>query len=569
MTTNKIRFDLALFIILILGLVCQSSAFGHFVWVAKTDDGGQVRIYFGEGPHPDKAQFLGGLKEIKVWSVDANGNAKPLAYEKKTEGENGWFEAKAGSSIRAVDVDCQYGLFSRGEKSMLLHYCAKYSDYQPGMKTNANPKLPVDVICQCGDQMTTFNVLHNQKPVVESEVQIVEQGGQVHDLKTDSQGMVKLDKVPNGQWLVRAKVTEPKAGTFDGKEYSEKRTYCTLVIGLQKTQVKNSEQADSESTKSTESAEGISQPFASKLKTGKSLPELPVGITSFGGAVVGDHVYAFGGHCGHAHEYYKGAQNSKLYRLNWNSPTDWEVVHEGSSGLQGLAMVQHQGNLYRVGGFVARNEEGEDQDLHSVGEFARFNSDKNAWEQLSPMPVPRSSLDAVVVGDKLFVVGGWTLAGKDSTVWCDDAVWIDLKDKDAKWQKLDVPFKRRALSVGFQGDKLYVIGGMREKGGPTGEVSVYDIANNKWSDGPKLPGEKGMEGFGNSCFNVGGKLVLSTYSGQVLRLNDGKAGWEKLHELETGRFFHRLLPLNKNKFVLVGGANMDVGKLHDVEVFEF
>jgi N-acetylneuraminic acid mutarotase len=173
-----------------------------------------------------------------------------------------------------------------------------------------------------------------------------------------------------------------------------------------------------------------------------------------------------------------------------------------------------------------------------------------------------------VVGDTLYVVGGWNLQGEEQTVWHDHALSIDLRDPDAAWVKIPTPFKRRALSVGHQGEKLYVVGGMQEKGGPTRKVSVYDIDQQEWSEGPDLPTGGTMEGFGSSCFNIGGRLVVSTYSGNVLRLADAADDWKKIGELETGRFFHRLLPYSGDKFVIVGGANMEIGKLLDVAVMD-
>lgn len=297
----------------------------------------------------------------------------------------------------------------------------------------------------------------------------------------------------------------------------------------------------------------------------KSLPKLPVGITSFGGAVVGESLYVFGGHCGDAHDYYRSGQNGTLYRLNLKDPQTWELVDEGT-GMQGLAMVQHNGTLYRVGGFEARNKKGEDHDLHSTDLFARFDVESASWISLTPLPEPRSSLDAVVVDDTLYVVGGWTLSGDTETVWREEGLSLDLSKRDAKWQRFTVPFQRRALSLGHRDGKLYVVGGMQKEGGPTSKVQVYDLKSKIWSEGPKLPGDGKMEGFGSSCFDVGGKLVASTYSGSVLVLNSDGNGWDEVHKFNPGRFFHRLLPVSSDSFLLVGGANMGTGKIMDVPV---
>ena len=304
------------------------------------------------------------------------------------------------------------------------------------------------------------------------------------------------------------------------------------------------------------------------MKVG-SLPELPVGVTSFGGALCGDDLFVWGGHCGEAHQYNASGQNRILYRLNLKDPTEWKAEHESERGRQGLAMVSHDGKLYRMGGFEARNEQGDEHDLHSVTDFEMYDVAVGEWVPLTPMPESRSSFDAVVVADKLFVMGGWSLAGEGNTKWSEPAYSFDLSNPEGQWTELPAPpFQRRAMSLAFDDDKIYVIGGMQKAGGPTRKVDVYNTSTQEWSEGPELPGEQGMEGFGNSAFNIDGSLCVTTYSGMVYSLAD-HSEWKKMGELETGRFFHRLLPIGERKFALVGGANMESGKTFDVLTIEF
>ncbi len=297
----------------------------------------------------------------------------------------------------------------------------------------------------------------------------------------------------------------------------------------------------------------------------KKMADLPDGITSFGGAVLDGYLYTFGGHKGGAHHYYASGQNRLLQRLNLKHPEKWETVGEGP-GLQGLAMVGHEKDLYRIGGFSALNKEEEDQRLVSQSEFARFDFASRQWEQLAPLPEPRSSFDAVVIGDTIYVVGGWTMDGDKETKWLETRYKYDLAADSGKWESLPKPpFKRRAVSLGFLGDSLYVIGGMQDKGGPTTKVAIFDLEKQVWKEGPNLPGQ-GMEGFGSSAFNVGGNLVVSTYGGHVYRLNAGDRQWEKITTMPEGRFSHRLLPISNTHVVLVGGANMESGKTDEIEV---
>lgn len=301
-------------------------------------------------------------------------------------------------------------------------------------------------------------------------------------------------------------------------------------------------------------------------KKGISLADIPEGITSFGGAIANNKLYVFGGHTGTAHSYYESGQNKTLFELDLTKPTQWNKVADGL-GLQGLAMVSHGGKLYRLGGFHAHNKEGEKHDLRSVADFAVFDFKTKKWNALAPMPTGRSSFDAVVVGDMIYVIGGWKMNGTKGTEWIKSAISIDLSEEDPKWTELpEPPFQRRALSVGCQDNKIVAIGGMQQKGGPTKKVAIYDPATKKWSDGPSLPEGDNMEGFGSSCFLVGDRLVVSTYGGNVYRLSKSMSKWEKINTLESGRFFHRLLPLNDQNFVLVGGASMETGKFYELEV---
>ncbi|MDA7978664.1 MAG: hypothetical protein MPJ50_07835 [Pirellulales bacterium] len=292
-------------------------------------------------------------------------------------------------------------------------------------------------------------------------------------------------------------------------------------------------------------------------------PELPQGITSFGAAVAGDFVYVYGGNHEDAHQYSRLGQSNELLRISLSNPAKWETLPEGPR-MQGLGMVAYDGNLYRVGGFSARNESGEPQDLWSSNSFARFHVEENKWEELVPLPEPRSSHDAAMLGSTLYVVGGWSMQGDAETVWHKTAYAIDLAAGTLEWRKLPTPpFTRRAISIAPARGKIYVIGGM-EPNGPTTKVAYYDPESNSWETGPHLPGE-GMEGFGSAACWSNDQMFVSTYGGNVYQLNSAEDDWMKLATLEPGRFFHRMVP-TASELVLVGGANMEIGRLRELDI---
>ena len=298
-----------------------------------------------------------------------------------------------------------------------------------------------------------------------------------------------------------------------------------------------------------------------------SYPDLPQAITSFGAAIVGEWLYIYGGHHGKPHHYSQAGQSGKLRRLNLKAPLAWESVATGPK-LTGLAMVAHDGMLYRAGGFTARNNDDQDQNLWSVADFTRFDPKTDKWEELPPMPQPRSSFDTCIMGDTLFVVGGWALKGDEKTVWHDTAYSIDLSRKPLRWTALPKPpFQRRALSLGTVNGQIYAIGGMQPNDKVTTETAIYDPIKGSWSEGPRLPGDD-MEGFGTACCTVDGRLYTSTMSGKLLYLSDDATLWDTARTLSDGRFFHRMRPLGNAKIVFMGGANMNTGKFASVDVVD-
>lgn len=294
-------------------------------------------------------------------------------------------------------------------------------------------------------------------------------------------------------------------------------------------------------------------------------PPLPELVTSFGAAIADGALYVYGGHTGGAHSYDNRSQAHTMRRLDLKNPKGWEALAKGPP-LQGLAMVAHQGRLYRLGGFTAKNDEGEEHDLWSQAAVERFDPATGKWSSLPPLPEPRSSFDAAVLGDSIYVIGGWSLQGDAETQWHQTAHRLQLDEETLRWRPLaKPPFQRRALSVAAFDGKVYAIGGMQQNGGPTTRVDVYDPEKDAWTRGPNLVGE-GMSGFGSSSFATGGRLYVSTYDGKLQRLSKDGKRFEVVRELERARFFHRMLPLDAKRLISVGGASMEIGKFEEVDV---
>lgn len=304
-----------------------------------------------------------------------------------------------------------------------------------------------------------------------------------------------------------------------------------------------------------------------KFEGGSKLPPLPVEITSFGAAKLGNTLYVYGGHTGGAHSYSNKAQNNRLLALNlYHVDQGWKDVSTGER-LQGLGMVAYDKRLIMVGGFTAQNAEGEKQDLHSQSNVRVFDTSNSTWSELAPLPEPRSSHDVALIGDTVYVVGGWNMQGEGNTKWHDTAWAMNLKASKPEWVELPKPsFVRRAVAAIAHQGKLFVVGGMNESGSPTKQVSIFDPASKSWKEVAEIQGEQSMAGFGASGWSLDGKLMVTTFEGSIQSWNDSQGSWEDKGKTKDARFFHRMLPLDDHHLVSIGGANMNVGKYTELEV---
>ena len=170
------------------------------------------------------------------------------------------------------------------------------------------------------------------------------------------------------------------------------------------------------------------------------------------------------------------------------------------------------------------------------------------------------------MGDHIFVIGGWALKG-EATTWHGTAWKLDLKDPNATWQPIaKPPFKRRALFSTVHDGKIHVIGGMKSDGGPTTRTDVYDPATDQWSQGPSLKG-KPLTGFGAAAQSMSGQLYVSTIDGNVQRLSDDGKTW-RLLPITNQHDSSVMVPWTNEKMLLVGGANMSVGKFTEIDSVE-
>ncbi|MFN3153260.1 DUF3386 family protein [Bremerella sp.] len=302
----------------------------------------------------------------------------------------------------------------------------------------------------------------------------------------------------------------------------------------------------------------------SVVKLHKPLEE---SLTSFGAAVLGEYLYVFSGHDGDAHGFGRDVLADHFRRIKFDDPNaQWEELAKQEPA-QSTALVTDGTYIYRIGGLTFLNRGDETTNFKSTTHFTRYDVEKNEWTDLAPLPEPRSSLDAAVLGRHIYVAGGWDLQGESSSdaPWHDDILRFDLDHPEKGWESLPGPgYLTRAVSVAAYDGKIYLFGGIQPKG-ITRKVSVFDPKSENWSVAPELKADSGAAGFATSSFATGDHLYVTGGSGILYRLSNDGTDWEVETRLMYPRMFLRLLPVEDNRLLAVGGTSMLGGRLAVVE----
>ncbi len=530
-------------------LALASVAHAHFLWLktlSVPDGKPQAFLYFGENAADETYHFPEKLASIKIWRRAADGKRTELTAEAiDTDDRVGRVATLASDDACVLEAAGEYGIYG----TMLLDYCAKHVHAPSNDKLAAagpSKQLKLDVVPANKDGQLQLTVLWDGKPLANAELMVTVGDDDIIEAKTDDKGQATLR--PKGSGLVGVLTNHAEEGIqgeVAGKEYTSRTHYCTLTFPWK---------APTDAADKTPAA----QPHV-------AVPALPEPLSSFGAVVADGWLYIYGGHTGTEHDHSAANLSKHFRRVRLNGGDTWEDLPM-ETPLQGLPLVTHGGKIYRVGGLDARNATTDDkEDLHSTAEFAQFDPATGKWAALAPLPAPRSSHNAAVVGDKLYVVGGWELAGKSPGTWQPATLVYDFAKPQAAWQEVkELPYKRRALAVGQWNGKLVALGGMDEKAKISMRVDLFDPNTGEWTQGPELPGA-GMAGFGVSAWNLDGRLYVSGFRGIVYRLNEAGSEWEEVARLEKPRFFHQLVPAGTGGGLLaVGGASQE-GHLADIE----
>ncbi|TGD76684.1 malectin domain-containing carbohydrate-binding protein [Hymenobacter wooponensis] len=242
-------------------------------------------------------------------------------------------------------------------------------------------------------------------------------------------------------------------------------------------------------------------------------------------ALVDGLLYTFGGYYGNL----IGTNLTQRYEVATNTwinlaPAPLAVTH------MGVAVAGKK--VWLIGGFVG-NHPGPVTSAVQV-----YDTQTNSWSLGPPLPAPRGSGAAAVVGHHLHAFGGLLPDRRTDT---GDHYVLDLNNIAAGWHTAaPLPEPRNHLGGATVGGKIYAIGGQNDHDGTRSIrafLHVYDPATNAWTRLANLPSnrshfEPGTIALDGKILIVGGSDNFSDY-GDILSYDPATNIWSKFCDLPT------------------------------------
>ncbi len=140
--------------------------------------------------------------------------------------------------------------------------------------------------------------------------------------------------------------------------------------------------------------------------------------------------------------------------------------------------------IYVLGGFSKPNLSNFTH-LSIANTVEAYQPSTDQWTTTATLPARLHHAAAASVGNRLYVIGGFT--GSFLSIWSPVAsVFMYDPSTDTWAERAPMPTPRGALAVGTHHGKIYALGGFTA-GGNTGAVEVYDPETDTWSSKSPMP----------------------------------------------------------------------------------
>jgi N-acetylneuraminic acid mutarotase len=194
-----------------------------------------------------------------------------------------------------------------------------------------------------------------------------------------------------------------------------------------------------------------------------------------------------------------------------------------------------------------------------------FDIKSNQWSIAPPLPIPLDHVGVSTDGSRIYVVGGF--AAGDMARRPSDRLFI-YDPIQNNWQEgTPMPTARGALTADFINGVLYAVGGINSSHIPVATNEVYDPVSNSWSETTPMPTARHHHTSAvanGQLYIIGGRIlgngVQSNINAALTNLNDNEKfdpvnkTWSIQEQMPTKRsgMAAEVSPVNGNIYVFGG-----------------
>ena len=172
------------------------------------------------------------------------------------------------------------------------------------------------------------------------------------------------------------------------------------------------------------------------------------------------------------------------------------------------------------------------------------------WTRGASMPSPSAEASSVILGNKIYIIGGDDADDKVTNVV---RIYDPSIDQWSVSAPLPIPLDHSGSAV-YNG-KIYVVGGFTEGKKPTDTLLIYDLNTNKWQRGKPLPGPRGAptaDFINGTLYAVGGLDASHTPVATNEAYDPKTDSWTEKAPMPTARHHHTSAVVD-GKLYVIGG----------------
>lgn len=259
-------------------------------------------------------------------------------------------------------------------------------------------------------------------------------------------------------------------------------------------------------------------------------PAMPVGRTEPGSAIADGKLFVFGGYSGR----WQPSSRSDVYDPQTNT---WSQIADLPKPVNHIDPAVNGKDIYIAGGYIGKEPSGQ---IYATNDVWKYNIDANAWFPMPALPEARASGGLAVVDGKLHFFGGADINRQDQgNHWT-----LDLNGGTSWTATATFPNPRTHMGTVVLGDKIYAIGGQHDVDDnlvTQSSVHVWDPANpSEWREVASLP--KARSHISSSTFVMNGKIIVAggevaheNFMADVTAYDPLSNSWQELTPLPQAR----------------------------------